>query len=301
VADEVFKRKLAAILSADVEGYSRLMDNDEETTARTLTSYRTAIADLVQQYRDRVVDNPEDNILAEYTSVVDAVNCAVEIRRELAVRYLLQGSVQRFEDRVRITAQLIDAINGHHLGAESYDRTLEDIFGLQDEIAMKIMAELQMKLTGSDWNRISPIKTTSLKAYETFPKGPGHYLRGTKADTLEARRLSQKAIVLDPEYGAVYLLLGWTHLDDIWSGRTKDLAKSLQTTEELARKAIDLSGQDTTTHRLLSCVFMVRGQDEKTIAEAQKAVELKPKFKKRILEAYRRAGIPEHSSQKALD
>ena len=86
MAEEGFKRKLAAILSADVEGYSRLMDDDEEATVRTLTAYRTAINDLVQQYRGRVVDSPGDNILAEFTSVVDAVNCAVEIQRELAKR-----------------------------------------------------------------------------------------------------------------------------------------------------------------------------------------------------------------------
>jgi len=84
MADEGFKRKLAAILSADVEGYSRLMDDDEEATVRTITSYRTAISDLVQQFRGRVVDSPGDNILAEFSSVVDAVNCAVEIQRELA-------------------------------------------------------------------------------------------------------------------------------------------------------------------------------------------------------------------------
>jgi len=86
MAEKGFKRKLAAILSADVEGYSRLMDDDEEATVRTLTKYRTAISDLVQQYRGRVVDTPGDNILAEFTSVVDAVNCAVEIQRELAER-----------------------------------------------------------------------------------------------------------------------------------------------------------------------------------------------------------------------
>jgi len=86
MAEKGFKRKLAAILSADVEGYSRLMDDDEEATVRTLTAYRTAINDLVQQYRGRVVDSPGDNILAEFTSVVDAVNCSVEIQRELAER-----------------------------------------------------------------------------------------------------------------------------------------------------------------------------------------------------------------------
>ena len=86
MAPEGFKRKLTAILSADVVGYSRLMGEDEEATIRTLTTYRNAIAKLVQQFRGRIVDSPGDNILSEFTSVVDAVNCAVEIQRELAER-----------------------------------------------------------------------------------------------------------------------------------------------------------------------------------------------------------------------
>ncbi len=81
-----FKRKLAAILSADVEGYSRLMENDEEATVRTLTTYRNAIIDLTQQFNGRVVDSPGDNVLADFSSVVDAVNCAVKIQREIAER-----------------------------------------------------------------------------------------------------------------------------------------------------------------------------------------------------------------------
>ena len=84
MAQKGFKRKLTAILSADVEGYSRLMEHDEEATIRTLTAYRSLITDIVQQYRGRVVDTPGDNILAEFASVVDSVNCSVEIQRKLA-------------------------------------------------------------------------------------------------------------------------------------------------------------------------------------------------------------------------
>jgi len=199
-----------------------------------------------------------------------------QVAEELGVRYVLEGSVQRSNDQVRITAQLIDAIAGHHLWAEKYDRQIKDIFALQDDIAMKIMAALQVKLSAADMGRLSSIKTTNLKAYEKFLKGNEHLLRRTEADVLEARRLAQEAIALDPEYGAAYLLLGYTHLDDIWFYRTKNRAKSLQTAEQLAQKAIDLSGQDATTHRLLSCVFLLRKQYEKAIVEAQKAVELSP-------------------------
>jgi adenylate cyclase len=99
---EGFKRKLTAILSADVEGYSRLMGEDEEATIRTLTTYRSAIAKLVQQYRGRVVDSPGDNILSEFTSAVDAVNCAVEIQRELAERNAGLPSNRKMEFRIGI-------------------------------------------------------------------------------------------------------------------------------------------------------------------------------------------------------
>ena len=102
MAQEGFKRKLAAILSADAEGYSRLMDDNEEATVRTLTSYRTAITDLTQQFRGRVVDSPGDNLLAEFTSVVDAVNCAVEIQRELAERNAELPYNRKMEFRIGI-------------------------------------------------------------------------------------------------------------------------------------------------------------------------------------------------------
>jgi class 3 adenylate cyclase len=102
MADEGFKRKLTAILSADVEGYSRLMDDDEEATVHTLTSYRTAITDFVQQFRGRIVDTPGDNILADFTSVVDAVNCAVEIQRELAERNALLADNRKMQFRIGV-------------------------------------------------------------------------------------------------------------------------------------------------------------------------------------------------------
>ncbi len=97
-----FKRKLAAILSADVEGYSRLMGDDEEATVQTIISYRTSISDLIRQYRGRIVDTPGDNILAEFTSVVDAVNCAVEIQEDLAKRNAKLSDSRRMEFRLGI-------------------------------------------------------------------------------------------------------------------------------------------------------------------------------------------------------
>ena len=199
-----------------------------------------------------------------------------QIAEELGVRYVLEGSIQRSDDNLRITVQLIDAITGLHLWAENYDRKLKDIFALQDEIAMKIMAGLQVKIGYESHGRFATIRTTNLKAYEKVLKGSEHFLRRTEGDTLQARILAKEAIAMDPEYGAAYNLLGWTHLDDIWFYRTKDRTKSLQIAEQLAHKAIDLAGQAPTPYRLLSNVFMLRKQYEKAIVEVQKAVELSP-------------------------
>ena len=94
------ERKLAAILSTDVKGYSRLMGEDEEATIRTLTAYRTVMTTLIQQHRGRVVDSPGDNLLAEFASVVDAVRCAVEIQQELKVRNAELPDQRRMEFRI---------------------------------------------------------------------------------------------------------------------------------------------------------------------------------------------------------
>ena len=102
MTQEGFKRKLAAILSADVEGYSRLMDDDEEATIRTLTAYRSAMTRLIQQYRGRVVDTTGDNLLAEFASAVDAVNCAVEIQRELAERNAKLSDERKMQFRIGV-------------------------------------------------------------------------------------------------------------------------------------------------------------------------------------------------------
>jgi adenylate cyclase len=102
VAQEGFKRKLTAILSADVAGYSRLMDDDEEATIRTLTTYYSAMTTLVQQYRGRVVDMIGDNLMAEFASAVDAVNCAVDIQRELAECNVELSPKRRMEFRIGV-------------------------------------------------------------------------------------------------------------------------------------------------------------------------------------------------------
>jgi adenylate cyclase len=199
-----------------------------------------------------------------------------QIAEELGVQYILEGSIQRSDDQVRITAQLIDATKGHHLWAESYDRKMTDIFLLYDEIAMKIIAELQVELSAADLGRVSSIKTENLRAYEKYLKGYGHLRKRTVGDTIEARKLAQEAIELDPHYGAAYQLKAKTYLDEIFLHRTKSRTEFLEKAEKLVQKSIDYAGQDSTTQEILCLIYYLRKQYDKAIAEGQKAVELSP-------------------------
>ena len=130
-----------------------------------------------------------------------------QIAGDLGVRYILEGSLQRDNENVRINTQLIDAETGRHLWAENYDRKFDDIFSVQDEICKSIMVALQVKLTMGDQARMGA-DTGNIKAYEKYLKAGEHYLSRNKGDSLVARRLAQEAIALDPEYAAAYLLVG---------------------------------------------------------------------------------------------
>ncbi len=494
MAEESFKRKLTAILSADVEGYSRLMGEDEDATIRTLTTYRVAITNLIQQYRGRVVDTPGDNILADFTSVVDAVNCAVEVQRELAernaelpenrrmefrigvnlgdvveegeriygdgvniaarmeglaegggiclsgtvydsivnklgleyeylgeqtvkniaepirayrvlsypgaaahkvvkakravgktwrnvvvaivailvvgaaaavwhlyfrpppmevasvekmafplpdkpsiavlpfvnmsedpkqeffsdgmteeiitalskvpylfviarnstfsykgkpvkirqvaeelgVRYVLEGSVRRAGDRVRVTAQLIDAIKGHHLWAERYEREVKDIFALQDEITMKILWALEVKLTEGEQATTRRKVTDNLEAYLKALQAIEYINRMTREGNLLARQMAEEAMALDPEYARPYRVLALTHVMDIIFGTSKSPKSSMERAHELAQKAISLDESDPCGYETLSYIYLMKRQHERAIAEAERAIALDP-------------------------
>jgi len=500
MADEGFKRKLAAILSADVEGYSRLMDDDEEATVRTLTSYRTAIADLVQQFRGRVVDTPGDNILTEFTSVVDAVNCAVEIQRDLAernaellynrqmqfrigvnlgdvieeegriygdginiaarveslsaaggicisgraydqvanklgleyenlgehqvknistpirvyrvlsypgaaahrvvqaketlgrrwrkivisaavvvvvvgmlgiwqfymrspaiepasvgkmafplpdkpsiavlpfnnmsddpkqeyfsdgmtedlitdlskisglfviarnsvftykgkpvkigqvaedlgVRYVLEGSVRRSGDQIRINAQLIDATTGGHLWADRYDGKMDNIFALQDDITKKIVAALEVKLTDKEETQKNDKETDNLEAYDAFLQGWNYYRRSTPKDWANAISRFEKAIELDPDYGrahAAIALIYWRHTrTSRFEIRDPELGITYEEAIMRACEYLQLSSRKPTSiyYRVEASMALYRRQYEKAISAAEHAIDLDP-------------------------
>ena len=446
---ETFQRKLTAILSADVQGYSRLMDEDEDGTVRTLAAYREVMFHLIREHRGRVVDSPGDNLLAEFASVVDAVRCAVEIQetlrarsaelpenrrmefrmginlgdvivdgdriygdgvniaarleglaegggicvsgtvfdqvesklafeydylgeqavknikrpvrvyrlrmsshaaqpkadegpnfpdqpsiavlpfvnisgdadqdyfsdgiteelitglskvpglfviarnsvftykgrpvkvqevsRELGVRYVVEGSVRKSAEKVRVTAQLIDAATGRHLWAERYDRDLKDIFALQDEITLKIMKALQVKLTegeqACEWLQHG---TDNYEAYEKSMKGMQHFRRFTPEDNIRARELFEEAIALDPKSPGAHVMLGWTHMTEVMNGSSKDPEASLKRALELSRESIVLDDAQADAYSLLGNIYLLMRWYDEAIAEAERAVALRP-------------------------
>src|SRR5438093_13215636 len=450
VREGSMERKLAAILSTDVKGYSRLMGEDEKATIRTLTAYRTVMTTLIQQHRGRVVDSPGDNLLAEFASVVDAVRCAVEIQqelkvrnaelpdqrrmefriginlgdvvveeeriygdgvniaarleglaaaggiclsgtvydqvetklalgyeylgaqtvknitkpvrvyrvrqepepntsavsakiqtlalpaqpsiavlpfanmssdpeqeyfsdgitedlitdlsklsglfvisrnslslykgkavkptqigKELGVRYVLEGSVRKAGSRVRITAQLVDATTSYHLWADRYDRDLQDIFAVQDEVTRKIVAALQVKLTEGEQQRMGHTPTNNLEAYEYFLRGLEFHAHRTQEANGQARQMFERAIALDPNFAAAYAWLGRTYVLD-WFHRWSQDPQVLERAVALAGQAIALNESLPGAYQTLGYIYMAKKQYDQAVVEAEKAVALDP-------------------------
>ncbi|HEY7365498.1 MAG TPA: adenylate/guanylate cyclase domain-containing protein [Methylomirabilota bacterium] len=481
------ERKLAAILSADVEGYSRLMGQDEVATVRTITAYRDAIGSAVAGHAGRVVDAPGDNVLAEFASVVDAVQCAVEVQRELqarnaalpatrqmrfriginlgdvivegerlygdgvniaarmeslaegggiclsgtaydqvesklplgyeflgehavkniarpvrvyrlrlepgasspasrgrpgsrrrwlstgaatvavlvllgaagafgwrwfavpgptrglalpdrpsvavlpftnlsqdpaqeyfsdgvtedlitglskvsglfviarnsvftykgkavrvgevgrdlGVRYILEGSVQRAGDRVRITAQLVDAATGYHVWAERYDREVRDIFAVQDDVTRHIVGVLAVKLTEGEQGRLGRVPTGNPEAYDVVLQGRAVLRRTTRESNAEARQLFVKALDLDPQYARAHVGLGWAHLQS-WQLLWSTDPESLERARELAQRGIALDDTLADAYRLLAQVALWKKEHDAAIAQAQRSITLAP-------------------------
>jgi len=199
-----------------------------------------------------------------------------QIGRELGVKYVLEGSVRKTEDTVRITAQLVDARTGNHLWAERYDRNLKDIFALQDEITMKIIKELQVRLTEGERLRLYSKGTDNLKAYLKLLEASEHFQRMNDEGNAKARNLYEEAIALDPEYPEAYASLGWTHLLDVWLESSRSPGESMRQAFELARKSVALDDSCQPAHGLLSNLYLMQRQHEKAIEEAEKAIALDP-------------------------
>jgi adenylate cyclase len=451
MAEERVQRRLAAILAADVAGYSRLMGADEEGTLARLKGHRRDLTDpKINEYRGRIVKTTGDGFLAEFASVIDALHCAVEIQRgmadcnatvpserriefrlglnvgdivvdagdmygdgvnvaarlealaepggicvsgrvqedargkidltfedigeqrlkniawpvrvhrvridaegaawhpssahsdrpsiavlpfenmsgdpnqeyfadclteniitalsrfrdlfviarhssftykgkaakipevcrELGVRYVLEGSIQRSSDRMRITAQLIDGATDRHLWSERYDRRVEDVFALQDEMTETIVGTLATAYGGrllKAWQgQAEGAGVRNFQAFDFFLRGTEFMDNFTEEDNRQARELFLKAIQLDANYSKAYAKLAWTYISEVTCGWSVDVAESLARGLEFATLAIERDDDEAWGHWALAGYWLYLGQHDRTISEFQKALELNP-------------------------
>jgi TolB-like protein/Tfp pilus assembly protein PilF len=198
------------------------------------------------------------------------------VSEELGVRYILEGSVQKTEKRVRITAQLIDTTTGNHQWAERYERELKDIFALQDEITLEIITALQVELTEGEQSRILRGRTTNLEAFLKILKGREHHFRFTKEDIEIAKRMYKEAITIDPIYATAYYWLAIAIDTELLQGWSKSRKKDIERLFELSEKIFSLDGSSGQAHIVLSRFYAFSGELDRAITEAKKAVDLDP-------------------------
>jgi adenylate cyclase len=200
-----------------------------------------------------------------------------QVGRELGVRYVLEGSVRKSGDKVRITAQLIDATTDKHIWAERYDRDLKHIFAIQDEITLEIINALQVKLTEGEKARVTGRGTKNLDAYLKAIQAHAQMRRAhNKENSLRVRQLAMEAISLDPHYGYPYAILSQAHLRDKWLPSTESPEESMRLATDAAQKALVLDDSDHRIHITLGFLYINQGKHDKAVAAAQRAVELCP-------------------------
>ena len=199
----------------------------------------------------------------------------VEIRQvgeQLGVRYVLEGSVLRAEDRVRVTAQLIDATTGYHLWSGRFDRTVNDIFSLLDEITRKITIELQVKMSPDQWAVLTH-KTENFDAWAAATRAYSLLVRGAGE---EAQVLAEKAVVLDPKYGFGWAVLAALHTLKVYFGLSQSPADSIRLAAECNEKALTLDPTLSCATANRGQIYLLQGKIEEAIALGKKAIDMAP-------------------------
>jgi len=199
-----------------------------------------------------------------------------QVGRELAARYLLEGSIRKSGSRVRITAQLVDTTTGHHVWVEKFDRDLEDVFALQDEITERIAATLEPALGKADLTRSKAKQPDNLDAWDFWLRGRSYLDEWAKDATAKAREMFERASEMDPDYAEFFADLAWTHSRDLLLETTDERGGSIAKMYEAARRAVALDDASSRAHFRLSTAYLWRNEHDLAIAEGRRAVELNP-------------------------
>jgi len=197
------------------------------------------------------------------------------VGKELGVKYVLEGSVRKAADQLRITVQLADATTGDELWAERYDRPLGDVFRLQDEIVRRIITTLNLQLALSQQGFLIPRSTENLEAYDDVLRGTAYSVSNTKNGNVKAQQMFEKAITLDPKYAAAYALLGLNYFLGYQDSFNPD-PEGLNRASRTAQQAIALDDSLALAHSILANIYVYKGQNDQALAEAQRGIALDP-------------------------
>ncbi len=206
---------------------------------------------------------------------------AIDMKRvaeELGVRYVLEGSVRKAGNRIRITAQLIDGVSGGHIWADRYDRELADIFAVQDEVTENIVNALKLHLTPQEQERIGAKGTANIEAYDYFLRGRDLVHHFTAEATAEARRLFEKAISLAPDYGAPYSSNALCIFNEYLSGWNEANAQTFDRGIKMAQKAVEIDPDDAVAHWGLAWAYLWSKDLERAEKEIETSLNLDPNF-----------------------
>ena len=196
-----------------------------------------------------------------------------QVSEELGVRYVLEGSVRKIDNQLRITVQLIDAIAGHHLWSERYDRELKDIFAIQDDITIKILTEMRVQLTDGEVARLLEKCTNNLQAYLKILEGTQYSNMHKHTEAIER---FEEARSLDPQNACAYAWLSWENLMNVWFGPSATRAQSFKKAFEFAEKCKALDDTLNSCRQVLGHAYLMKREYDKAISEGQLAIELNP-------------------------
>jgi adenylate cyclase len=201
-----------------------------------------------------------------------------QIARELGVRFVLEGSVRKAGDRIRVTAQLVDATTGAHVWADRFDRSVKDIFAVQDEITLTLATEMQVRLTEGEQARLRYTTTTNVEAWNLWIQGLNRYRgQNTTESHIRTRRCWEKALALDPESATLNAMLGFMHFADArhgWTGEDRETA--LNKAEAYVERALAIDRENPDAYRAASGILLLKLRFDEAAAAARKAVRLGP-------------------------
>jgi adenylate cyclase len=199
-----------------------------------------------------------------------------EIARELGVGYVVEGSVRRAADRVRITAQLVDGITGNHLWAERYDRDMRDIFALQDEVARSVASTVSGRVEAAGRDLAMRLSPAALKAYDLVLRAKALTLKNTSTDNTQALACAERALELDPTSARACVHAAWCHFMNHMGCWTADREHALAKAYELAQRAVVLDETDSYARNMLGLVHLYRREYDEARSEAERAIDLNP-------------------------